>query len=58
LSFYSDRSICSILGFVEEDYLFARSSLIHKELITHDGTLFQVLSLPKTAHKASGRAAG
>jgi hypothetical protein len=57
LSFYSDRSICSILGFVEKDYLFARSSLIHKDLVTYDGTLFQVLSLPANAHKTSRRAA-
>lgn len=46
LSFYGDKSICSILGFAEEDYLFARSCLIHKNLIGYDGTLFQVLSLP------------
>ena len=30
LSFYSDQSICSILGLVEEDYHFARSSLTWK----------------------------
>lgn len=47
LSFYSDKSICSILGFKEQDYLFARTCLIHKDLIVYDGTLFQVLSLPK-----------
>jgi hypothetical protein len=58
LSFYSDRSICAILGLEEEAYLFARNCLIHKDLITYDGTLFQVLSLPETAHKTSGRAAG
>ena len=48
LSFYGDKSICSILGFREEDYLFARSCLIHKNLIGYDGTLYQVLSLPET----------
>jgi len=47
LSFYSDRTICSILGIKESDYLFARSCLIQKDLIVYDGTLFQVLSLPK-----------
>jgi hypothetical protein len=57
LSFYSDRSICAILGLEEEAYLFARNCLIHKDLITYDGTLFQVLSLPETTHKTSGRAA-
>ncbi len=46
LSFYADKSICSILAFKEKDYLFARSCLIHKDLIVYDGTLFQVLSLP------------
>lgn len=48
LSFYSDRSICAILGLRHKEYLFARSNLIHKDLITYDGTLFQVLSLPET----------
>jgi len=47
LSFYRDRTICSILGLKENDYLFARSCLIQKDLIVYDGTLFQVLSLPK-----------
>lgn len=47
LSFYSDRTICSILGIKESDYLFARACLIQKDLIVYDGTLFQVLSLPK-----------
>ena len=46
LSFYADKSICSILAFKEKDYFFARSCLIHKDLIVYDGTLFQVLSLP------------
>jgi len=46
LSFYGDKSICNILGFKSGDYIFARSNLIHKNLITYDGTLFQVLSLP------------
>lgn len=50
LSFYSDKSICSILGFKEPDYLFARTCLIHKDMIVYDGTLFQVLSLPQFPH--------
>ena len=50
LSFYGDKSICSILGFKENDYIFARNCLIHKDLIIHNGTLFQVLSLPKSVH--------
>jgi hypothetical protein len=51
LSFYGDKSICSILGLKEEDYVFARNCLIHKDLIVYDGTLFQVLSLPSSPHK-------
>ena len=51
LSFYGDKRICSILGLEEDDYFFARSCLIHKDLIVYDGTLFQVLSLPATPHK-------
>ena len=51
LSFYGDKTICSILGLKGDDYIFARSCLIHKDLIMHDGALFQVLSLPKSVHK-------
>ncbi len=51
LSYYGDKSICSKLGLKEQDYLFARSCLMHKDLIVYDGTLFQVLSLPQSAHK-------
>jgi len=50
LSYYGDKSICSRLSLKEQDYLFARSCLIHKDLIVYDGTLFQVLSLPPSAH--------
>jgi len=46
ISFYGDKTIQSILGLKEDDYVFARSCLIHKDLIMHNGTLFQVLSLP------------
>lgn len=51
LSFYGDKSICAVLGFKEGDYLFTRNCLIQKDLIVHDGTLFQVLSLPESPHK-------
>jgi len=50
LSFYADKTICSILGFKDDEYVFARSCLIHKDLIMHNGTLFQVLSLPESVH--------
>lgn len=46
LSFYSCNSICSLLGLDVHQYLKARESLIEKDLIAFDGTIFQVLSLP------------
>ena len=46
LSFYSYDRICSLLHLNVEQYMAARDSLIEKELIAFDGTLFQVLSLP------------
>jgi len=52
LSFYGDRTIQAILGLKDNEYTFARSSLIHKDLILHDGTLFQILSLPLSAHQS------
>ena len=51
LSFYGDKTIRAILGFNDKDYTFARNSLIHKDLIVYDGTLFQVLSLPSNTHQ-------
>jgi len=51
LSFYGDKRICAMLGFASDDYFFARSCLIQKDLIVYDGTLFQVLSLPPNLHK-------
>lgn len=51
LSFYGDKTICAMLGLEENDYVFARSCLIHKDLIVYDGTLFQILSLPPSPHK-------
>ena len=46
LSFYSCNSICSLLELSADQYLKARGSLIGKDLIAFDGTIFQVLSLP------------
>jgi hypothetical protein len=51
LSYYGGKSICSLLSLKEQDYLFARNCLIHKDLVVYNGTLFQVLSLPSSAHK-------
>ena len=46
LSFYSSDSICSLLHMTYGHYNKARDSLIEKDLIAFDGTLFQVLELP------------
>jgi hypothetical protein len=46
LSFYNCNSICSLLGLTADQYQKARDSLIGKDLIAFDGTIFQVLSLP------------
>ena len=47
LSFYSYDAICSFLQISLDQYIEARDSLIRKDLIAFDGTLFQVLELPK-----------
>ena len=47
LSFYSYNSICSLRGLSVDQYMKARDGLIEKDLIAFDGTIFQVLSLPK-----------
>jgi hypothetical protein len=47
LSFYSYDKICTLLELSLEEYMASRNSLIEKDLIAFDGTLFQVLSLPQ-----------
>ena len=47
LSFYSYDSICSLLQMRIDQYIKARDGLVEKDLIAFNGTLFQVLSLPK-----------
>ena len=46
LSWYGYDKICSLLAISLEEYLWARDSLIDRDLIAFDGHLFQVLSLP------------
>ncbi len=46
MSFYHYDRICSTLEMVVEDYVDARKGLLAKDLITFDGSRFQVLSLP------------
>ena len=49
LSFYRYDSICSLLQLTADQYIDARNELIEKDLIAFDGTLFQVLPLPRQA---------
>ena len=53
LSFYAYDAICSLLSMTADQYIEARNSLIGKDLIAFDGTLFQVLELPVKAPIAS-----
>ncbi len=46
LSYYAYDNICSLLRLTVEDYIEARNSLLQKDLIAFDGTLYQVLDLP------------
>jgi len=58
LSFYSYDSICSLLKLSVDDYIEARDSLITKDLIAFDGTIFQVLDLPSKPLQASPTKSG
>jgi len=53
LSFYSYDSICSLLQITADQYIDARNALIKKDLIAFDGTVFQILDLPKKLIKIS-----
>ena len=53
LSFYSSDTICSLRHMTSDHYNKARYSLIEKDLIAFDGTLFQVLELPPSPYGQS-----
>ena len=53
LSFYSYDAICSLLQLNLDQYIEARNGLLKKDLIAFDGTLFQVLDLPKKPNETS-----
>ena len=53
LSYYSYERICPLLHMTVEQYIAARDALIEKDLLTFDGTLFQVLSLPSAPRQRS-----
>jgi hypothetical protein len=49
ISFYGDRRILSYFQQLDSTNInLARKELIQKDLIAHDGRVYQVLSLPKT----------
>lgn len=53
LSFYSYDKICSLLQMSLDQYIQARDGLMENDLIAFDGTIYQVLSLPKQPVKKS-----
>lgn len=53
LSFYSYDKICTLLQMQLDQYIQARNGLQRNDLIAFDGTIYQVLSLPKTSVKIS-----
>jgi hypothetical protein len=55
LSYYAYDTICSLLRLTVDDYIEARNSLLKKDLIAFDGTLFQVLDLPPTSSTAKNQ---
>ena len=46
LSCYSYDAICTLMQLTLDEYIAARDGLIEKNLISFDGRIFQVLSLP------------
>ena len=46
LSFYSYDTICTLLELSLDEYIASRNSLMDKDLIAFNGTLFQVIDLP------------
>jgi hypothetical protein len=55
VSFYSYDSICNLLKLTLDQYMKARDGLIEKDLIAFDGTIFQVLELPRTVPKLANK---
>ena len=55
LSFYSYDAICTLLEMSLDQYVDARNGLITKDLISFDGTIFQVLELPAAPSTDSKR---
>ncbi len=47
LSYYAYDSICTLLEMSLDEYIGSRNGLIEKDLVAFDGTLYQVLELPR-----------
>jgi hypothetical protein len=47
LSYYSQDKLCSLLKMSLDDFITARNELIKKDLLSFNGFMFQVLSLPE-----------
>ena len=47
ISYYSFDKICSLVAISPDEYIVARDGLIDKDLLSFNGHLFQVLSLPE-----------
>lgn len=54
MSFYHYDTLCSLLQMPRERYVWARDSLVHRDLIAFDGVCFQVLELPIKPPRARG----
>lgn len=55
LSYYGYDSICEIVGIHLDEYVEARDSLIAHDLLSFDGRLFQLLSLPQKPKESEAR---
>lgn len=53
LSYYAYDSICTATRLTVDQYIQARNSLIQKDLLAFDGTLFQVLELPANSPESA-----
>lgn len=54
MSYYSFDKICSLVAISPDEYIVARDGLIDKDLISFNGHLFQVLSLPEQVISTPG----
>lgn len=53
LSYYGDAAASRILGLTETAVYAARNELQHRDLVTYDAPLYQVLSIPEHLNEAA-----